>query len=242
MPNIMNKLNSIYVSLLALVVAIASAVMCFMNCQNSNSVDVEQTLLDKPEIIVKAMQKYEENMRAQALAGAQKLIDENINDINNDASSPFVGDANAEKVVVEFYDYSCGYCHRLYPELKGVMANNTNVKYVFKPLTFVSPISEYAARAAFAANKQGKFIEVHNAMFEFGGQLNEEAINGIAQAQGLDMEKFKADMNSQDVNNALEAVSNLANKIQINGVPAMIINGKMVQTLDGAVIEEALNK
>ena len=59
----MNKLNSIYVSLLALVVAIASAVMCFMNCQNSNSVDVEQTLLDKPEIIVKAMQKYEENMQ-----------------------------------------------------------------------------------------------------------------------------------------------------------------------------------
>ncbi len=238
----MNKLNSIYVSLLALVVAVASAVMCFLNCQNNKSVNVEQTLLDNPEIIVKAMQKYEENMRQQALAGAQKLIDENINEINNDGKAPFVGAADAQKVVVEFYDYSCGYCHRLYPELKKVMDDNTDVKYVFKPLTFVSPISEYAARAAFAANKQGKFIEVHNAMFEFGGQLNEEAIDGIAQAQGLDMEKFKADMNSQEVSDELAAVSNLANKIQINGVPAMIINGKMVQTLDGAVILENLNK
>ena len=238
----MNKLNSIYVSLLALVVAIASAVMCFLNCQNTKSVNVEQTLLDNPEIIVQAMQKYEENMRQQALAGAQKLIDENINEINNDGKAPFVGAADAQKVVVEFYDYSCGYCHRLYPELKKVMDGNTDVKYVFKPLTFVSPISEYAARAAFAANKQGKFIEVHNAMFEFGGQLNEAAIDGIAQAQGLDMEKFKADMNSQEVSDELAAVSNLTNKIQINGVPAMIINGKMVQTLDGAVILENLNK
>lgn len=238
----MNKLNSIYVSLLALIVAIASAVMCFLNCQNAKSVDVEQTLLDNPEIIVKAMQKYEENIRQQALAGAQKLIDENIAEINNDANSPFVGAADADKVVVEFFDYSCGYCHRLYPELKKVMDENKDVKYVFKPLTFVSPISEYAARAALAANKQGKFIEVHNAMFEFEGPLDEAAIDGIAQGQGLDMEKFKADMNSQEISDELAAVSNLTNKIQINGVPAMIINGKMVQTLDGAVILENLNK
>lgn len=238
----MNKLNSIYVSLLALVVAIASAVMCFLNCQNSKSVNVEQTLLDNPEIIVKAMQKYEENLREQALAGAQKLIEDNLDAINNDAATPFVGAADAQKVVVEFYDYSCGYCHRLFPELKNVMDNNADVKYVFKPLTFVSPISEYAARAAFAANKQGKFIEVHNAMFEFGGQLNEAAIDEIATKQGLDMEKFKADMNSQEVSEELAAVSDLANKIQINGVPALIINGKMVQTLDGAVILENLNK
>lgn len=238
----MNKLNSIYVSLLALVVAIASAVMCFLNCQNSKTVNVEQTLLDNPEIIVKAMQKYEENLREQALAGAQKLIEDNLDAINNDAATPFVGAADAQKVVVEFYDYSCGYCHRLFPELKNVMDNNADVKYVFKPLTFVSPISEYAARAAFAANKQGKFIEVHNAMFEFGGQLNEAAIDEIATKQGLDMEKFKADMNSQEVSEELAAVSDLANKIQINGVPALIINGKMVQTLDGAVILENLNK
>ena len=169
----MNKLNSIYVSILALVVAIAALVMCIMCYNNKQSVSVEQALLDNPEMIVNAMQKYEENMREQALAGAQKLIDANIEDVNNDANTPFVGAADAEKVVVEFYDYSCGYCHRLFPELKAVMANNGDVKFAFKPLTFVSPISEYAARAALAANKQGKFIEMHNAMFEFGGQLTE---------------------------------------------------------------------
>ena len=101
----MNKLNSIYVSILALVVAIAALVMCIMCCNNKQSVSVEQALLDNPEMIVNAMQKYEENMREQALAGAQKLIDANIEDVNNDANTPFVGAADAEKVVVEFYDF-----------------------------------------------------------------------------------------------------------------------------------------
>lgn len=238
----MNKLNSIYVSILALIVAIVALVMCIICCNSNKSTNVEQALLDNPEMIVNAMQKYEQNMRDQALAGAQKLIEANLADINNDANTPFVGPENADKIVVEFFDYSCGYCHRLYPELKAVMANNNDVKFAFKPLTFVSPVSEYAARAALAANKQGKFAEMHNGMFEFGGQLSEASIDEIAAKQGLDMEKFKADMNSQAVNDELSAVSELANKIQINGVPALVINGKMVQTLDGSVIQEAINK
>ena len=86
----MNKLNSIYVSILALVVAIAALVMCIMCCNNKQSVSVEQALLDNPEMIVNAMQKYEENMREQALAGAQKLIDANIEDVNNDANTPLL--------------------------------------------------------------------------------------------------------------------------------------------------------
>ncbi len=237
----MNKLNSIYVSVLALVVAVAALVMNLLGCGASKSANVEQALLDNPEMIVKAMQKYEENMREQALAGARKLIEENIAEINNDANTPFVGPENADKVVVEFFDYSCGYCHRLYPELKSVMAGNGEVKFVFKPLTFVSPVSEYAARAALAAGKQGKFIEVHNAMFDFGGQLTEASVDEIVAAQGLDVEKYKADMNSQAISDELSAISELANKIQINGVPALVINGKMVQTLDGKVIQDAIN-
>ena len=78
--------------------------------------------------------------------------------------------------------------------------------------------------------------------YEEGGQLTEAAIDEIAGKQGLDMEKYKADLNSQAVSDELAAVSELANKIQINGVPALVVNGKMVQTLDGSVIQDALNK
>ena len=185
---------------------------------------------------------YRENVDADKLAEQTRDITWLRLDIAATENDVPAGEHGELFDVVEFYAYSCGYCHRLFPELQTVMANNGDVKFAFKPLTFVSPISEYAARAALAANKQGKFIEMHNAMFEFGGQLTEAAIDEIAGKQGLDMEKYKADLNSQAVSDELAAVSELANKIQINGVPALVVNGKMVQTLDGSVIQDALNK
>ena len=237
----MNKLNSIYVSILALVVAIAALVMCIMCCNNKQSVSVEQALLDNPEMIVNAMQKYEENMREQALAGAQKLIDANIEDVNNDANTPFVGAADAEKVVVEFYDYSCGYCHRLFPELKAVMANNGDVKFAFKPLTFVSPISEYAARAALAANKQGKFLEVYEALLTHNGQITTAVIEDIIKKAGLDVEKTKKLMESDEIAKEISAIAGLSQKVQIRGVPTLIMNGEALQAIDADTIQNAIN-
>ena len=238
----MNKLNSIYVSILALVVAIAALVMCIMCCNNKQSVSVEQALLDNPEMIVNAMQKYEENMREQALAGAQKLIDANIEDVNNDANTPFVGAADAEKVVVEFYDYSCGYCHRLFPELNEVMANNKDIKVVFKPLAFVSQYSDYAARAALAAAEQGKFVEMHNALFTVEGPLDEDKINEVAGKIGLDVEKLKADAKGEKIDGIMNANNTLAGNIQVNGVPTLILNGELLQTIDGGVIQDSINE
>lgn len=237
----MNKLNSIYVSILALVIAIAALVMCVVCCNKGKSVNVEEALLNNPEMIINAMQKYEENMRNQAMAEAQKLIEANMAEINNDPATPFVGPVDAKATVVEFFDYSCGYCHRLFPELKRVMDANANVKFAFKPLTFVAPVSEYAAKAALAANKQGKFIELHNAMFTNEGRLTEAKVDELAVKNGLDLEKLKADMNSQEIADELRSVNELANKIQINGVPAMVINGKMVQTLDGSAIQAEID-
>lgn len=115
-------------------------------------------------------------------------------------------------------------------------------KVVFKPLAFVAPVSEYAARAALAANEQGKYIEFHNALFESDAPLTEAKIDEIAVKNGLDLEKLKADMNSSKIEGAMRDVNDLAGKVQINGVPALILNGKMLQTIDGQVVQDEINK
>lgn len=238
----MNKLNSLYVSLLALVVAIVALVMCIVCCSsNKSGTSVEEALNNNPEMIIKAMQNYEQKMRDEAQAQAQKVIMDNIADVNNNPNTPFVGDKDAKIVLVEFFDYSCGFCHRLYPGLKRVIANNPDVKVAFKALTFVSPVSEYAAKAALAANMQGKYIEMHNALFENKGRLTEAKVDEIAAQQGLDMEKYKADMNSEAVAAILRDNAELAGKIQVNGVPALVLNGEMLQTIDGRVVQERID-
>lgn len=238
----MSKLNSLYVSLLALVVALVALGMCIHCCAQKQTGSVEETLNNNPEIIVNAMQNYEAKMREQAAAEAQKMIEANLPALNNDANSPFVGNADAKVVLVEFFDFSCHYCHKVYPEVKKIIAANPDIKVVFKPLSFVAPISQYAAKAAMAANEQGKFYEAYNAIFSFEGRPDEAKIDELVASTGVDMEKLKADMNSDKVDSALRGINDLAGKIQVNGVPSLFLDGKQLQTLDGAVMQKEIDK
>lgn len=237
----MNKISSVVISVVALIVAIAALVMCIICCNKNKPVDVAETLNNNPEIIVNAMQNYEQKMRENAMAQAQKLIDENIDAITNNPDSPVIGNKDGKITVVEFFDYSCGYCHRLYPTLKNIIAKNPDVKVVLKELAFVSPVSSYAAKAALAANNQGKYAELLDAMMTNKGALTEAKVDELAAQAGVDVEQMKADMNSSKVQNIMKDTSELAGKIQVNGVPALVINGKMVQTLDEGVIQSEID-
>ncbi len=237
----MSKLNSLYVSLLALVVAFVALGMSIHYGAQKKDVNVEETLNNNPEIIINAMQSYEQKLREQAAAEAQKLIEANLPALNNDANTPFIGAADAPVVLVEFFDFSCHYCHKVYPAIKQIAEANPDIKIVFKPLTFVAPISKYAAKAALAANEQGKFFDVYNAIFSFEGRPDEAKIDELVASTGVDMEKLKADMNSSKVNGALSGISDLAGKIQVNGVPALFLNGKQLQTIDGAEIQRQID-
>ncbi len=237
----MSKINSLVVSVVALVVAIAALVMCILCCNKNKPVDVAETLNNNPEIIINAMQNYEQKMRENALAEAQKLIDDNMDALVNNPDSPVVGNKDGSVTVVEFFDFSCGYCHRLHPTMQNIIAKNPDVKVVLKELAFVAPVSNYAAKAALAANLQGKYADFWDAMMTNNGLLTEAKVDELAVKNGVDLEQMKADMNSERVNQIMKDTSDLASKIQVNGVPALVINGKMVQTLDENVIQSAID-
>lgn len=238
----MNKSSSFFISVAALVVAVAAMVLCLFCCNKQKAAGVEEALMQKPEMVVNALKQYDQNMREQAAAEARKMVESHLSELNNDAATPFVGPENAKVTVVEFFDYSCGYCHRLFPELKSVVEANPDVKFVFKPLTFLSDASVAAAKGSLAAAKQGKFIQMHNALFSVSDRLTKEKIRSIAEEQGLDMAKYDADVNSQEISDILKSVSTLANNIQVNGVPVLFVNGDILQTLDGNDIQAAINK
>lgn len=231
------------IAVLALILSVIALGMCCFCCfGKSKNIDIEAALTENPEIVVNAMKKYEEKMREEAMAQYQKLLDENVDKINNDPNSPVMGNPEGSIVLVEFFDFACGYCHRLYPAIKNVIANNPELKVVTKELAFVSPTSEYAAKAALAANEQGKYREMYDAMFSYDGQLNEVRIDEIAVKIGLDADKYKADMNSDKINGIMKANNELAGKIQVSGVPTMVLNGKMLQTIDEGMIQAEIDK
>ena len=143
----MSKINAVYVSLLALLVAVVALVMCIVCCANKSN-NVEETLNNNPEMIINAMQKYEAMQRENAMKAAEEALAQSADALYNNAADGVVGNPEGTVTLVEFFDFSCGYCHRIYPVLKNIVAKNADLKLVVKPLAFLSPMSQYAAKAA----------------------------------------------------------------------------------------------
>ena len=242
--------NSLYISVLALIVAVLTALCCFFGCCSHkttapaalNVADLRAALENNPEMIVNALQKYEEVQRQAQLQEASRLFKSNIEELNNNANAPFVGPKDAKIVLVEFFDFSCGYCKRLAPAVEALVKKNPDVKVVFKPITFVAQISKYAAQAALAANEQGKFMELYTVMLGSQSRLTEETINSMAEKAGLDMKKFKEDVASEKVQTTIKEVSELANKLQVRGVPTLVLNGTQIQVIDEAGIQAEIDR
>ena len=163
--------------------------------------------------------------------------------------SPFKGKANAPVTIVVFDDFECPYCHQLEPLLEQMFnKNKKNVKLVFKnmPLPF-HKMADPAHRAAMAAEEQGKFWEFHDRLFKAKPeQLSIPFFYSIARDLGLDMKKFKADMNSTVVRQKINKDIVDAQKAGVTGTPTVFVNGeKLTQRTPAAfqrLIDQALQK
>ena len=202
--------------------------------------DLIATLTQNPKIVADAMQAYEQQQRELEEKAAAERLAKYAGEISSDAASVFVGPKDAKVVVTEFFDFSCGFCRRLSPEIEKIMADNADVKFVFKPLTFVSQNSVYQAKAGYAAFNQGKFAEFYKGVME-GDAGSEELVDEIAKNAGIDMEKYKADIAADEVSKNLAEVSSFAQKIGVNVVPAVFINGKQTNGRSSFELQEAIN-
>lgn len=245
----MKKINAVYVSILALVVAVVALIMCIMCCSKKSAVPavvseegVMAVLTNNPQMIIDALQRGEAKRQEEARAQARKLVAEYIDEINNYEASPVIGNEKGEITVVEFFDFACGYCHKLAPTLMNILEKNSDVRLVLKPLFFLSPQSQYAAKALYAAGEQGKTKEFYMNIMENPGQLTETKIDELAVKAGVDLEKMKADMNSAEIAKAMTDTSALAEKIRVTGVPTLVVEGNMIQTLSESDIQRAIDE
>ena len=104
------------------------------------------------------------------------------------------------------------------------------VKIYFKnfPLN-IHRYAKQAAIAALAADKQGKFWEFHNKLYENYRSLSDEKITEIAKELGLDMNAFDKDRRSASINNLVNRDITEAQKIGIRSTPSVFIDGKLLQ-------------
>jgi len=146
--------------------------------------------------------------------------------------SPSRGPLTAPVVLVEFADFECPFCQRIAPamdELWDKRKDKVRFVYKFMPLP-MHPHSEIAARAAIAAGAQGKFWEMDKKLFAAGQRLERSDLEGYASALGLDLEKFRADMDSPETQARLDADKKLADQLDVHGTPTIFVDGHLFDT------------
>jgi protein-disulfide isomerase len=142
--------------------------------------------------------------------------------------SPTKGPEGAPITMVEFADFQCPHCAEFAPMLdKLIEQRKGEIRFVYKLYVLGKfPQSETAARAAFAAGKQGKFWEMHHLIFANQQRLSMQDLDAMAAQLGLDVSRMHADMQSQEATDRLAKDRKLGEDLRIEGTPAIFINGR----------------
>lgn len=153
--------------------------------------------------------------------------------------APVTGPENARITLVEFSDFQCPYCRVAAPQLNTVLkAFPTQVKLIFKqfPLDIHSQAA-LAAAAAVAAQKQGKFWPMHDALFADRASITRASVITLARNFSLDIPRFTADLDSKETNAKVVQDITDGNKAGVEGTPTLFIDG---QRFNGPINADAL--
>jgi thiol-disulfide isomerase/thioredoxin len=143
--------------------------------------------------------------------------------------SPEKGPPDAVVTIVEWADFECPACMAMSPVLDGLVDRFPGqVRLVYKnyPLKDKHPHAELAAKAAIAAGAQGKFWEMHHKLFAARGRLEQQDIEEYAKGFGLDVARFRADLNAPATIERLEKDVKQAEGLGLQGTPFILINGR----------------
>lgn len=210
---------------------------------------VHDYLMNKPEVLVDAMQVLQKKQMDQAqvtIKDTEKDAKRFSTVLFRSPNDPVSGNVNGKITVTEFFDYQCPHCVKMVPVLDNIIKNNPNVRLVFKEFPIRGPMSETAARAALAANKQGKYAIFSHKLIAFEQPLTAAVIFNIAQSVGLNVEQLKKDMQDPSISKQLEVTAQLAQDLKLFGTPALFIgktNGSAtdkVQYAPGSINEKEL--
>lgn len=189
-------------------------------------------IVKHPDLIMKSVDDFQ---RAETQKRFKAGLVENRDQLFKDETSPFMGNAKGDVTIIEFFDYNCGYCKKVFPDIRALIEDDKNLKVIFREVPVLGPTSETAARWALAAQMQDKYFAFHRAAMEAKGKLTDAAIEEAAKSAGMDVAKAKTDAQSEAVTEQIKKNRELFSKIGFTGTPAFVVNDVALGGMPGQV-------
>ena len=190
----------------------------------ANGYFVRSYLLEHPEVLPEAMERLRNRETAEAVRQHRAALETPFH-------GAWAGAADADVVLVEFFDYACGYCRASNPDIARLLREDRRLKVVWREYPVLGPSSEQAAIVSLAAAKAGRFRPFHDRLFA-SGRPNEATIAAAREAVGLAPATL-----TDEFRRELERNDELARAIGASGTPTFVIGDRVLQ---GAVGYEAL--
>ena len=186
---------------------------------------VREYILANPEILPEAMKLLQDRQMAQ-------VVDANRAAFETPFGSAWAGAERGDVVLVEFFDYACGFCRKSNADVDRLLSEDKNLKVVWRELPVLGPDSQAAAEASLAAAAQGRFRPFFDSMFA-AGRPSPDAITRVRSATGVGPA-----MSPGSANEIAKNVE-LARAVNASGTPTFVIGDKVLQ---GAVGYDALKQ
>lgn len=204
---------------------------------------VRAYLMANPQVldeVVAARQSAEDGARVEQINAA---IAANPALLAHDPRDPSIGPMEASVVVHEFFDYRCPGCKAVSEDFTRIVLANPDVRFVFKEWPILDrgddTTSQYAARAALAAQAQGRYLPVHQALMA-EPSLTPETIDQILADNGLTVDQAAATIASPDTTRHIADIHAAAAGLQLTGTPTFIINGKATASIAPSDVAAAI--
>ena len=204
---------------------------------------IKEFVENNPDFILNVLRQYQLN---QNILEQEKINQENISSIQNLNSQyhpMYLGDPSANKVIYEFVDYNCGYCHKYHQELLNLMKKDNSIKLVIIQMPILGNSSQELSEIALASSLQGQFQVVHNYLYSSDRKSNIDDILADLFLRGVDLKILKKDLDSQEVSDFLSTHKDYVDDFKFTGSPATIIGSQIIPGyIDANKINEILEK
>jgi protein-disulfide isomerase len=202
---------------------------------------VRQALKTDPSILRDAVVALRADSDARDAADQKQALAAHHKDLFNTFGDAEAGNPNGDVTVVEFYDPRCPYCRKMLPGIDALLAKDHGIRLVYKDIPVLGPASTLESRAIVAAQKQGGYAKMQQALMSNPAQPSDDMIADSARAAGLDADKLAADMKSPATAQRIKANLDLAHDLKVTGTPTFIVGEQIIPGMvDAGELEDAV--
>ena len=215
-------------AILALIGPALALAAGFTPQQRAEIVEIMRDALKRdPSILRDAVTALQDEDTRQASAAAKAAIIALGPELTQSSGDPVAGNPNGRVTVVEFFDVRCPYCRRMLPTVAALLAQDHDIRLVYKDLPVLGPGSVIGARALLAAHKQGGYLKLRDALMTGTANITEDTVRDAAVKLGLDWNRLKTDMTAPDVLARIDRNLDISRRLEIQGTPAYIVGTRL---------------